>query len=154
MPARRHPRVKNGRPGPVVGQFPLDLPNQLLALVRIGLGRLPFDQSIRLGAAIPIGVKFAAAAIVEIEAFVRIIGRCSRIMRDGVVLAQNLGKPVRSCRSFKLAIDVDLLQLVDAESLPDRGDTGHRGWITLTFSRLSGPVAKLLHDLPRLARDF
>src|SRR5205823_27901 len=36
------------RPGAVLGQFPLDLPDQLLALLGIDFGRLSVDQLVEL----------------------------------------------------------------------------------------------------------
>ena len=45
LPAYCAPIIKDDRPGAVLGQLSFDLPYQLLALYRIGLGGLPFDTT-------------------------------------------------------------------------------------------------------------
>src|SRR6266853_5900325 len=51
LPAGRAAVVKDDRPGAVFRQLPLDLPYQLLALLGVGLDRLPIDQLVQLGTA-------------------------------------------------------------------------------------------------------
>src|SRR5439155_4105233 len=41
-------RVEDDRPGALLGQTPFDLPDQLLAFFRVGLGRLLVDQLVDL----------------------------------------------------------------------------------------------------------
>src|SRR5262249_37233229 len=45
-------RIEDDRPGTVLGQTPLDLPDELSALGLVSLGRLPVDQRVDLGTAI------------------------------------------------------------------------------------------------------
>src|SRR5204863_7785624 len=61
VPAGRAAVVKDDRSGAVLRQFSFDRPYQLLALARVGLGRLPVDQLVDLGAAVAVEVQLAAA---------------------------------------------------------------------------------------------
>ena len=54
LPAGRAAVVKNDRPGAVLGQLALDLSHKLLALLGVGLDRLPIDQLVHLGTAIAV----------------------------------------------------------------------------------------------------
>src|SRR5438309_1485635 len=63
-------RVEDDRPGAFLGQPAFDLPDQLLALLDVGLGRLPVDQVVDLLVAVPGVVAYRAAHEVLIELLV------------------------------------------------------------------------------------
>src|ERR1700730_494017 len=70
--ADRRARVKEDRPDVVLDQFPFDLPYQQPPLLRVGLYRLPVDQSIDFLVAISAIVARGAAGIVLIEILIRV----------------------------------------------------------------------------------
>src|SRR5262249_18109783 len=67
LPAGRHARIEKGRPGVVLGQFILDLPDDPFALFDINLHRLAVDHLVDLGVAIAGIVSLGAADIVLVE---------------------------------------------------------------------------------------
>src|SRR5437016_412047 len=71
--ARCLPRVEDDRTGAVLGQPPFDLPHQLLALLLVGLRRLPVDQLVEFGIAITRVVALCRTDVVLIELLVRVI---------------------------------------------------------------------------------
>src|SRR5258708_4638604 len=122
-----HPRVPAGgeivapddRAGGVLGQLLVDLPDQLLALFLVRLDRLLLVHLFELGVAIVRVVALRAARIVLEEIGVRVVGPAAgQIAGDHEILAGDLWKPVRGLDDVELAIDIDLLQLVDED---DRG---------------------------------
>src|SRR5438270_13278741 len=73
LPARSAARVKDHRPGTVLGQPLFDFPDQFFALVLVWLHRLPIDQLVDLGAAIAGIVALRTARVVFIELLVGIV---------------------------------------------------------------------------------
>src|ERR1700737_2511160 len=68
------------------------------------------------------------------------------IETDGIVAAHDLGKPLDGVDHFELAVDVDLLQLVDQDYR--RVPVGlHITCGDLDLEPLVRPIAELLHDL-------
>src|SRR6266481_3520917 len=72
LPAGRAAVAKDDRPGAVFRQLPLDLPYQLLALLGVGLDRLPIDQLVHLGTAVTVIVQLPTAPVNQVETQVRI----------------------------------------------------------------------------------
>src|SRR5207237_574954 len=66
-------RVENDRPGSLLGQPSFDLPYQLLAFCRIGLGGLPVDQLVDLRIAIAGVVPYRPAHEVLVELLVGVV---------------------------------------------------------------------------------
>jgi hypothetical protein len=101
--------VKDDRSSAILGQFPFDLPHQLLPLFLVGLDRLPIDQLVHLGAAVTVIVQLGTAPIKQMKVLVW-VGPAPRAGEgDDLVLAHAPGKPVGGVDGFELAVDVDLL---------------------------------------------
>src|SRR6516165_5207099 len=116
LPAGRNAAVEDDRPRVVVDQLSLDLPDQPLAHARIGLLGLLLDQSIDLTVAIAGVVALRPAHVILVERGVGIVHfGFGDVEADIVVLAHQLGIPLRSVERIEIGIDVDLLQLVDQE---------------------------------------
>jgi hypothetical protein len=113
LPAGRAAVVKEDRSGAVFRQLPFDLPDQLLAPFLASLGRLAIDQLVHLRIAVTVIVQFAAAPVIQVEVLVGIGFATHRTEPNGVVLSDNLGKPIGGVDHFELAVDVHLLLLVD-----------------------------------------
>src|SRR5436190_8817641 len=102
-------RIKDDRPSLVLGEFPFNLPHQLLALFPVGLGRLLIDQLVDLRIAIAGVVAHRPAHEVFVELLVWVVDAAlGAIDRDRVVLAVDLGEPVRGLDRFERGVDVDL----------------------------------------------
>src|SRR6266446_1044490 len=78
LSAGRGAAVKNDRSGAVLGQPPLDLLYQLLALLLVEFDRLAVDQIVDLGIAIAIGVILGSAGVSLIESLVRVVDGVER----------------------------------------------------------------------------
>src|SRR6516162_500894 len=105
--------------GAVLLQLLVDLPNEALALFRIGFHRLPVEFLLELAVAIAGVIALRAARKVLVEGLVGIVEAVFlQIEPDDEVLAHHLGIPVDRVDLFELAVDVDLLQLIDED---DRG---------------------------------
>src|SRR6516165_3643234 len=91
LPAHRAAVVENDRPGAVLGQFALDLPHKLLALLGVGLDRLPIDQLVHLGTTVAVIVQLPAAPVGQVETEVGIDTAALAGEADGVVLRMTLG---------------------------------------------------------------
>src|SRR6516225_2181697 len=82
-------RVGDDRPDRVLLQFPVDLPDQLLALLLVGLDRLPVEPPLHLAIAVSEIITFGTAGVVLVEQLVRIVDRSQREDEaDLVVLAR------------------------------------------------------------------
>src|SRR5215471_17370994 len=87
LPAGRAAVVEDDRSGAVFGQLPLDLPNQSLALLSVGLDGLPIDQRVHLGTAVTVIVQLPTAPVNQVETQVRIDPAALTGEADDVVLA-------------------------------------------------------------------
>src|SRR6516162_8826934 len=94
--------VKDDRPRTVFRQLPLDLPHQLLALLRVGLDGLLIDQLVDLGTAVAVIVQRPTAPVNRGETEVGIPAALAG-QADDVVLAHDLGEPVGGVDRFELA---------------------------------------------------
>src|SRR5438552_7660883 len=145
LPAGRAAVVKDDRPGAVFRQLPLDLPYQLLALLGVGLDRLPIDQLVQLGTAVTVIVQLPTAPVDQVETVIGIDSAALAGEADDVVLAHDFGEPVRGVDRFELAVDVDLLQLVEQDHrwIPQERQVAHRDFY---LEPVSGPVTELAHQ--------
>src|SRR4051812_11077934 len=91
LPAGCAAIVEDDRSSAVLGQFPFDLPDQLLALSLVGLDRLPIDQLVHLGAAVTVIVQLGTAPVKQVEVLVW-VGPASRAGEcDDIVLSHDPG---------------------------------------------------------------
>ena len=80
--------MHDDRPGAVFLQLAVDFPDDLLALLLIGLGRLPVDQRVDLPIAVAGVVALRAADVVLVELLVRIVDAAAgQIEADQIILA-------------------------------------------------------------------
>ena len=108
--------VINDRARPVLLQFPVDLPDEVPAFLSIGQHRLLDEQLLAFRVAISGVVALRAAAVVLEELLVGIVDAAAGIVEaDLVVLAGELGEPVRGFDRVELPVDPDLLELVDQD---------------------------------------
>src|SRR6266436_7394077 len=114
LPAGRLTGIEDDRANIVLGQPFFDLPHHFLAFLPVRLHRLPIYQLVELRIAIAGVVTVRAAHVILVEL---LIGVVEAILADhhanAEVLAHDLGIPLRGVDGFELAVDVDLLQLVD-----------------------------------------
>src|SRR5262245_59725649 len=149
-PAGRPARMQDDRSRYVLLQLSVDLPNQLLALFQIRFRRLQVEQLLELLVAIVSVIALRSAAVILIEVLVRIVDRATgEVEPHRVVLARDLAVPVARFHHFELAVDVDVLELIDQD---DRGiaidvNVSRRDLYGKPFVRT---VAELLHQLARL----
>src|SRR6266446_4569690 len=145
LPAGCTAVVKDYWPGPILGQFALYFPHQLLALFLIGLDGLLIDQPVDLRIAVTVIVQLAAARVIQIEVLVGVWSAPHRAEPNDEVLAHDFGQPVGGVDRFELAVDVDFLQLVDHDHrrIPEERQVAHR---QLHLEASIGPVAEVLHD--------
>src|SRR4051812_9890077 len=73
MPAGRLSWVKDDRAGHVLDQFALDLPDDFLALLGIGLHRLLVDELVDVRVAVPGIIALCPADIILVELLVGIV---------------------------------------------------------------------------------
>src|SRR5580700_4467960 len=138
------------RPRAVLGQPPFDLPDQLVALVLVRFHRLLVNQLVHFGVAVAVVIADTAAGIVLVEQRIRIVDiSAGQVQRDRVVLAHDPGIPLRRIERFELAVDIDLLQLVeqDHRRIAVGRDVARRH---RDLQMAVGPVAELFHNLARL----
>jgi hypothetical protein len=131
--------VVDDRPGAVLLQLLVDVPDETPALVAVGRLRLLDKPFLELGVAIAGVVALRAAAVILEELLVGVVDAAAGVVEaDLVVLAGELGEPVGGLDRVELAVDPDLLQLVDQD---DRrvAITRDARAATLIASRLSGP---------------
>src|SRR5215472_12293655 len=74
LPTRTVTVVKNDRSSIVLGQFPFDLPHQLLSLLLVRLARLPTDQLLYLGITVVVPVELRTASVKQWQGLVRVTG--------------------------------------------------------------------------------
>src|SRR5262249_55501131 len=67
LPAGCAAPIEDGWPCAVFRQFPFDLPDQFLACLRVGFGRLPVYQLVHLGIAISVKVGLRPAHVIRVE---------------------------------------------------------------------------------------
>jgi hypothetical protein len=107
-------RVIDDRPRPVLLQLLVDLPDKAPTLFLIGHRRLLDEQRLDLLVAIAGIVAFRPAAVILEELLVGIVHPTAGVVKaDLLVLAGELGEPVRGLDRVEFAIDPDPLELVD-----------------------------------------
>src|SRR5262245_32021091 len=144
--------MRDDRPRYVLLQLLVDLPNQLLALFQIRFRRLLVELLLELLVAIVRVIALRSAAVILVEVLVRIVDRAAgEVEPHRIVLARDLAVPVARFHHFELAVDVDVLKLVDQD---DR-----RIAIDVNVSRrdlyrkpLIGTVTELFHHWRACAR--
>src|SRR3974390_969975 len=107
--------LKQDRPGDVCRQPALDLPENRLAPLRVAFARLLFDQLVYLGVAVAVPVDARPAAVEDLEQRIRVGTAGLQIERDREILAKDLRKILRRIDLIELAVDIDVLQLVDQQ---------------------------------------
>src|SRR6516225_6114335 len=145
LPAVRTTGIEQDRPGDVRRQPALDLPENGLAPLRVALARLLFDQLLYLWVAIAIPIDARPAAVEYLEHRIGVGPAGLQIECDREILAEDLRKILRGIDLIELAVDIDVLQLVDQQ---------HRGSAIgreiagryLDVEMFVGAVAELLHD--------
>src|SRR6516165_1605581 len=115
LPAVRATGIEQDRPGDVRRQPALDLPENGLAPLWVALARLLFDQLLHLGVAVAVPIDAGAAAVEELEHRIGVGPAGLQIERDRKILAQYLRKILRRVDLIELAVDIDVLQLVDQQ---------------------------------------
>src|ERR1700730_11128413 len=116
LPAVSAGGVEDDRPHAVLRQLALDLPYQRLALVLICFHRLPVNQFVKLGIAVFDVVSFRSAYVVLVEILVGVVDAVAgEIERDSEILAVEAREPLGRVDRLKLAVDVDLLKLIDQD---------------------------------------
>src|SRR5712671_1620462 len=114
LPACRKTQVIDDRARLILLQPAIDLPDQALALLLVGFHRLLLEQLLQLGVAVAGVIALRATREIFIELGVRIIGADpGQIEAELVILAVDLGVPAGCVDGFELAVDKDLLQLID-----------------------------------------
>src|SRR6516165_1870373 len=107
LPAGCPARVGDDRPDRVLLQFPVDLPDQLLALLLVGLDRLPVEPPLHLAIAVSEIIAFGTAGVVLVEQLGRIVDRGEREDEaDLVVLARQPRKPVHRLDQVEIGVDM------------------------------------------------
>jgi hypothetical protein len=124
----------------------LSISHQLLALFLVGLGGLPVDQLVDLRITVSVIVSDGTAGVILVKILVRVVERVAgEIEADGIVLAHDLGIPVRRVDYFELAVDVNLLQLIDQDHrrITVEGRVPRRHF---DLEPVVGSLAERLHD--------
>src|SRR5215469_4927390 len=145
--------IEQDRPRDIRRQPALNLPENRLAPLRVALARLLFDQLLYLGVAIAIPIDARPAAEEYLEQRIGVGPAGLQIECDREILAEDLWKILRRIDLIELAVDIDVLQLVDQQ---------HRGIAIereiagryLDVEMFVGTVAELLHDLAALGAVF
>ena len=103
-------------PRPALLQLLVNFPDEAPALVAVGDLRLLDESLLELRVAIGGVVALRAAAVILEELLVRVVDAAAGIVEaDLVILAGELGKPVRGLDRVEFAPDPDLLELVDQD---------------------------------------
>src|SRR5271166_5746119 len=148
LPAGRGAEVVDDRPGSILLQLLVDLPDELPALALVGFDRLLLEPLLELGVAIAGIVALGVAAVVLVELLVRVVDAAAGVVQaDLVILAGDLGKPVGRLDRVERAVDISLLELVDQDDgrISVGWDVACRNHQLEPIVR---PVAERLHDLP------
>src|SRR5262249_34577864 len=135
--------VPEDRSGRVFRQLPFDRPDQFLALILVEFHRLPVDHLVDLRIAVAVIVSFGPASALLVHRLIGVVDAVTReIEAYGVVAAHYLGEPLDGIDRIELAVDVNLLQLVDQQ---DRSITVGRQVARrhLDPQPLVGPVTEL-----------
>ena len=113
--------VVDDRARAVLLQLLVDVPDEMPALVAVGDLGLRDELFLELGVAITGVVALRAAAIILEELLVGVVDAAARVVEaDLVVLAGELGKPVDGLDRLELAVDADLLELIDQDDAGSR----------------------------------
>src|SRR5438045_7120628 len=86
LPAGRGAEVVDDRPGTVFLQLLVDLPNQALAFLLIGLLGLPVEHFLQLGIAVAGVVALRAAAVILVKLLVRVIDAAPGVVLPDLVV--------------------------------------------------------------------
>src|SRR5260370_35861910 len=112
LPAGAAGRVKDHRADRSFRQYPFELPDDLLALFRIGLHRLLIDEFVELGITISCIIARCAADEILIEHLIRVIDAGLHWhSANRVVFAHDLRVPLGRIDDVELSVDRDLFQL-------------------------------------------
>ena len=110
MAAGHLARVEDDRPRDVFDQPALDLPDQFLALLRVRLHRLLFDQIIDLGIAVAGVVALRAADVILVELLIRVVDpSLGDIEPDNKIAARQRRIPLCGVECIEHPVDIDLL---------------------------------------------
>ena len=105
----------------VLLQLLVDVPDEMPALVAVGDLRLRNELFLQLGVAVAGVVALRAAAVILEELLVGVVDLAAGAVEpDLVVLAGELGKPVDGLDRLELAVDADLLELIDQDDAGSR----------------------------------
>src|SRR5215469_9485330 len=116
LPAGRLTGIEDYRADIVLGEPPFDFPHHLPAFLPVRLHRLPIDQLVELPIAIAAIITVGAAHVILVELLIGVVEAVlADHHADAEVPAHDLGVPLRGIDSFELAVDIDLLQLVDQD---------------------------------------
>src|SRR5215813_13497701 len=145
VPAIRTTGIEQDRPSYIRRQPALNLPENRLTPLRVPLARLLFDQLLYLGVAIAIPIDARPAAVEYLEHWIGVGPAGLQIECDREILAQDLRKILRRIDLIELAVDIDVLQLVDQQHrrVAIQLDVAGRHFDVEVFVRA---VAELLHD--------
>ena len=142
--------MQDHRPCDVLLQLLVDLPNKPLALLDIRFRGLLIEQLLELLVAVVGVIALRSAGVILVEILVRIIDRIAgKVEPDRIVLARDLAVPVARFHHLELAVDINVLELIDQDN---RGITIDRDVSRRDLERepFVGPVAELLHELAGL----
>src|SRR5215471_2264226 len=144
-PAGRSPGIEDNRPRPVLGQFALDCPDQLLAPLPVSLPRLLLDQLVDFRVAVTVPIQARSASVMQIEERIGVRSADLRVDSDREILPLNFRQIAAGFDRVELSLDINLLQLVDQDDgrSPVRWEI--RGQ-NLYFQLAARPVAELFHD--------
>src|SRR4051812_12452203 len=153
LPAGAGAGIEDDRAGDLLGGPAFDRPDHLLALFLVALHRLPLDHLVDLRIAITVPIEARAAAIEQVEDRVGIRPARLQVKGDGKVLAPDLREVIGGFDRVELAVDVNLLQLVDKQDrrIAVKSEIPGRN---LDVEPLVRPIAELLHDLAGLRAVF
>src|SRR5215469_14758809 len=116
LPASSAASVIDDGPGALLLQSLVDLPNELPALFLVRLSRLSVEQLLDLAIAVAGVIARRIAGVILVELLVGIIdGTGDAGDTDLVILAGELGEPEARFDRLELAVDVNILQLVDQD---------------------------------------
>src|SRR5579871_382342 len=109
-PASRRPHVVQDRAHDVFLQLAVDLPNELSALLLVGLHRLPVDQLVQLGVAVMRVIAVGSAHVILIKILIGVVEtRSDQALRHHKIAAHQLRQPACRFGQRQLGVDPDLL---------------------------------------------
>src|SRR6266446_1315982 len=145
LPAGRAAAVKDDRPGDIFRQLALNLPQHFFAPRGVALARLPLDQLIDFGVAVAVPIKARTAAIEVVEDRVWVGTAGLQVEADGEVLAQDLREILGRFDQLELAVDIDVLDLVDQQH-SRISEALNVARADFDGEPVVGAVTRLLHD--------